>query len=65
MSKEEIITNTFEVTNRDLKEDALKQITDPHETLLRFPKAYHERQWTECIHGSRSIQMSTHVSPWK
>ena len=33
MAKKEIITDTFEVTNRDLKEDALKQITDPHETL--------------------------------
>lgn len=33
LAKKEIITDTFEVTNRDLKEDGLKQITDPHETL--------------------------------
>jgi hypothetical protein len=33
MAKKEIGTNTFEVTNRDLKEDALKQITVPYETL--------------------------------
>lgn len=33
MAKKEMTTDKFEVTNRDLKEDALKQNTDPHEPL--------------------------------